>query len=627
MSSIIHAHSEKQKKKHSNNIRGEKLTRKRVGSQQTKNNLINSRSSSSSPTPTSFNDDFIKKRNTIAVASDMKKNTKVERHHRKWSPITLKVFLILYLTSHAGYKLVNSSIITPSESNLRRILSNQKLPKIDEIVNISKIDEIISNYKTRNDINEDEKIYGVLAVDALSLTPVLKIKEDGSIEGLVNSSNLNKTECDKIKGVIQYQEKLIKTLKKNVTTDAFVFQFQPLSPLYKTVVLHIMGANNGKANNLHVKTLKKISKILQQNNLTVCAFSSDGDSGYRELVSEMLEKWNKSIDLNADFTSPLYTNDPLHILKRARYRSLSHLLYQINKSSSYINVSNLEGFLNLPSVIFSNSKITKMQDNYPIKLFDLSTFLKLHELDRLVECSFFLPFTLLQVALTENKLTIDDRVDLLEINVHYLRLYQDMLAKTSSDYSIPNNKTHGPLFDNALVNDTLVTCLSILSIIKHSDGIIRLNRIGTNPLEHHFGLLRIKSKYNDDFNTLLQSEIKVQIAADIEHEIIGKTIRNKRTSYGVDIFLDRIIYGNNIGYNHKIAYSICKEFGFPVNLLSEKISKTECEYFHYNFWNILNKALTNREIKKPKYIMNSKELTKHPSSGRNIRERQKNKKI
>lgn len=46
-----------------------------------------------------------------------------------------------------------------------------------------------------------------------------------------------------------------------------------------------------------------------------------------------------------------------------------------------------------------------------------------------------------------------------------------MLAKTSSNYAIPINKTHGSLFDNVLVNDTFVTCLSIFSIIKHSDGI------------------------------------------------------------------------------------------------------------------------------------------------------------
>lgn len=140
---------------------------------------------------------------------------------------------------------------------------------------------------------------------------------------------------------------------------------------------------------MQVKLLNNISKILNDNNLSVCSFSSDGDNGYRELTSKMLQKWNNSIEPNVEFPPPLYTNDPLHIIKRARYRSLSHILYQINRTSPSINISNLESMLNLPSVVFSNSKITKMQDSYPIKLFDLETFFSLHQLDQLVECSFF----------------------------------------------------------------------------------------------------------------------------------------------------------------------------------------------------------------------------------------------
>lgn len=215
MSSIYHAQKEKQKQKHSNMIKGEKLTRKQAESQKkSSKNQSNSRSSSSSPTPTNSDNNLIQK-NTKAVAKDMKKkNTKVERHHRKWSPTTMKIFTLLFITSPAAFKLINSSMITPSESNIKRILANQSLPKIDMIVNISKIDDIILDFKLRNNINNDEIINGVLAVDALSLTPVLKIKNDGSIEGLINSSHLNKSELEHIKSIIQYQQDLIKTLKK-----------------------------------------------------------------------------------------------------------------------------------------------------------------------------------------------------------------------------------------------------------------------------------------------------------------------------------------------------------------------------------------------------------------------------
>ena len=61
-------------------------------------------------------------------------------------------------------------------------------------------------------------------------------------------------------------------------------------------------------------------------------------------------------------------------------------------------------------------------------------------------------------------------------------------------YCNQKSPTQGPLFDGALNNNTLVTCITILSIMKQSIGNVNLNRIGTKTVEHHFYLLRIKSR-------------------------------------------------------------------------------------------------------------------------------------
>lgn len=99
------------------------------------------------------------------------------------------------------FKLMNSSMITPSGSNIKRIIANESLPKTNMIVNISKMDETILGFTIRNDINKNEIVYDALSVDDLLLNPI--------------------------------------DLK------------------YKTCVLHIMGSNNGKANNIQVKLLSK----------------------------------------------------------------------------------------------------------------------------------------------------------------------------------------------------------------------------------------------------------------------------------------------------------------------------------------------------------------------------------
>lgn len=76
----------------------------------------------------------------------------------------------------------------------------------------------------------------------------------------------------------------------------------------------------------------------------------------------------------------------------------------------------------------------------------------------------------------------------------------------------------------------LATSLTILSPINTFKCRICLNRIGTNPLEHHFGLLRINSKNNDDFETLLSAETKAQILDDLEYQIISGSIKSRRSS-------------------------------------------------------------------------------------------------
>lgn len=74
---------------------------------------------------------------------------------------------------------------------------------------------------------------------------------------------------------------------------------------------------------------------------------------------------------------------------------------------------------------------------------------------------FFLLFTLLQVVINEEKKTIDGRFDLLEIAINYLRMYREMYSKTKTKFEIANNKTVGPLFDNALINDSYL-CINII---------------------------------------------------------------------------------------------------------------------------------------------------------------------
>ena len=52
---------------------------------------------------------------------------------------------------------------------------------------------------------------------------------------------------------------------------------------------------------------------------------------------------------------------------------------------------------------------------------------------------------------------------------------------------------------NALSMHFCNTALSILKILDTVNDTINLNRLGSNPVEHIFGLLRMKSLYKHSF--------------------------------------------------------------------------------------------------------------------------------
>lgn len=74
------------------------------------------------------------------------------------------------------------------------------------------------------------------------------------------------------------------------------------------------------------------------------------------------------------------------------------------------------------------------------------------------------------------------------------------------------NKEEINVFDFGLIDNILTIALIINLINDNFEGLISLNSIGTNPLEHHFGLFRIWSKYQHSFDIKIQKENLLKMA-------------------------------------------------------------------------------------------------------------------
>ena len=141
----------------------------------------------------------------------------------------------------------------------------------------------------------------------------------------------------------------------------------------------------------------------------------------------------------------------------------------------------------------------------------------------LIACAYFIPFTLLIESITAKDTDIDTRVDLLGICARYLEIYQEALESITENLRGTQQGSHKcVLFGTRISKDLLTTILAINTVINNFEGLVSLNRIGTNPLEHHFGLLRIRCKYDHSYNNFIEEESKAKFLHELENTITEK---------------------------------------------------------------------------------------------------------
>lgn len=243
----------------------------------------------------------------------------------------------------------------------------------------------------------------------------------------------------------------------------------------------------------------------------VIGYSMDGDSTYRKLHDRSYTEYEETIRSDnrfvnfSKFSSCLIVSDPLHILKRARYRLLGSIVHAgLTNSTEAIDADVLASVLNLPSKIFSSQKFTKMHDDVSISLFSFESLVHLAD-EKLVYLAYFLPFCLLNIGLSEKGLSIKERINLLEVAFYYVLAYPRELKEKPAQ--LPDVKTarnaHVKLFPQNLALEN--TLAPILSIMYSFNGTIHLRRIGTNPLEHTFGAIRMRSRHKNTYQKLVKS--------------------------------------------------------------------------------------------------------------------------
>lgn len=453
------------------------------------------------------------------------------------------------------HKLMIKEIGLPSEYKCKEFEKLSEMVISKYYTNIDKIGEIIHQYKKDHHILQHDELHCCLSVDALFFNPEVKISPKNEIDGMLLSEHdickLPLNAADLFNSNPDLFESFLRFYHKKIIRSGFVFQIQPYSTIYPTFVVHIIPSPTGKGNENIVESLKNIKVISKKYKILIQTFAFDGDKCFNILHQLYFNSYFNFILKNSTFKlihkskTMRVVTDGLHLLKRLRYRLFKCRVHAgFNIQNPFIEIESLMRTLkHLPSVVFNNEKITKMNDHLPLMMFSLESFVILLENQNYVAASYWLPITAFIISLTNNNLSYEWQKYFLEVSFWFLFHYKKIeLIEIDSQKGkiLKQRKSADDLDVRFFTNEQLIQFLNTIhchiQFMEKYGCYYCFDRNSSMPLEHKFGVTRIGCK---DINTLSQF---IKTLADIEKYATSfrnlnenTKVNGRRNTFGITV--------------------------------------------------------------------------------------------
>ena len=421
---------------------------------------------------------------------------------QRWSPLIKKICLQVLFVSTTAYTLLSRFITLPCRKSIMNYASKNLITNNEYYLNTAYIKNLIDKWKKEENITNTTNMEFILSVDAIAFKPIVTINENGFVNGFIETKKLSKQQLKFVnQSWSNFENYIQQNFDKAVIKDAFVYYIQPIDMRFSCFIAHIHPSTQGKATDREVDILFEIKNIMEVSDMKISGFAFDGDTTYQKLHLNYLNKFSED-PLESNSKKFLHIiSDPLHILKRARYRLVKgNVCSFIDQYSDIIDTNNYVSKFNIPQVVMSDKIFTKMHDKLPLQLFDLKNFLILYEKGDLDGMSYFLPWTLLVTSLNVKEMSLPDRISMLEVALMYLIEYNQALKNRRNELYPDRSCKSFPIvraFHSQLTMESINTIHSLIYYLRTCNGTCSLNRVGhmSNPLQHLFGLVRMKS-YN-----------------------------------------------------------------------------------------------------------------------------------
>ena len=403
----------------------------------------------------------------------------------------------------------------------------------------------------------------VLAIDAASVNPQVKIDITGEVHGMTEEfeCDLTPEEAMLIRVDPEEYKRFIAENIEYVSKYEFVVLLCPLDPAQMSFPVLCSVANSGAATEETRNSLDKVKRAAEECGFDVVGYAFDGDRQYLQYSNLFLDGIEDIIWEVSKLESPLsqlwdnskffsFFYDMLHLIKCDRYRkaknkdtcvwpTMEEAL--INKerfkefNKKYCNAHKEEKDLLRDGCIqdwlLNDKKEIKMHDDVPLRLFTpkhIHALFEMHEYDLMLS---LLPSTYLVEAVMNQYITRETRLQYLTIGFCIVMLFY-LVSKERMDESQSFDNIEGKnfsLFNLDYAKKYLILAWSLTQ--QTSDPrCVQLGALGTHFLEHFFGTNRRVNNGNDtaeNFERAIQFHL---LSSTIQREINLKTTQPRRTS-------------------------------------------------------------------------------------------------
>ena len=460
-------------------------------------------------------------------------------------------FSLLSLMGPHYFGILTSNLMFPTYKTAKTYTKN--------LLECFGINEFLFNGDIRNIVHIMELFLpdnfigkAVIMVDAAYVTPYVKINKDGRVEGLLDLQQIDPDLADVFINDDNEFLEFIRCNLDSVIEAEFGVTFAPLDPRFNPFPIACVPSVSGKATPKIIEIIESI--ILQMpNNIKVIGLGTDGDNAYNiysnAFIDQIFEDFENFLSLNAvqiveKYAPLIHFSDPYHLTKRDRYRKVSRDAFIVSPNVSHETRSYKDLIdLGIPHYLLDDNKGRKMEDDLPLKLFNLQTIQRIMKDGDFHLLISMLPSTLILESLHRESLSKQSTVDYLLFGSSIILLFylmtQAVINEKQEIFAMnPVSYRKARCFTDSWCKQYILTTIGIASQIM-TENMINTGACSSHYQEHVFANVRTHSKGDNSHMKFIKSMQNIIL----EHALINAMnieidIPKSRSDSGKKIFDD-----------------------------------------------------------------------------------------